>query len=146
MEYKSVAQLAQVATVNAAARPSRLSQIERLQRWVHLLELNPDRRLNTLFQTEYEKAVARNAMRAAYSPISVAFADPVLRHEGLVGDSYGDAKVFFDLKDQQLHQALCYCHYGSTLSAGSAAAALRGVISGLTDTGFISRVRRRLFG
>jgi hypothetical protein len=142
MEYKSVAKLAEVATVNAEARPSPMSQSARLQRWAGLLEQNPERRLNSLFETEHHLPTARDAMRVAGSPISVAFADPILRGEGLAGDSYGEAKRFFGLKDHQLHHALCYCHYGATLSAGTAAGALRGVVSDLTGNGFTARVRR----
>jgi hypothetical protein len=52
-------------------------------------------------------AGARAAMRSDSSPISVAFADPVLRAAGLENDSYGEAKRFFKLTDRQLHKIIC---------------------------------------
>jgi hypothetical protein len=144
MEYKSVTQLAEVATVDAEARPP-MSQIERLQRWADLLDQNPDRRLNTLFETEFQFPAVRDAMRVDDSPVSVALADPLLRSDGLAGDSYGEAKRFFGLTDHQLHHALCFCHYGATLPADSAAKSLRGVVSSLSETGLMARVWR-MFG
>jgi hypothetical protein len=143
MEYKSVEQLAQVARVEVEATPSPpLSQAERLQRWAELLEQSPSRRLNTFFETEYQAAVARDLMRPSDSPISIAYADPVLRGEGLADDSYGEAKRFFGLSDHQLHHVLCYCHYGATVSSGTAARAIRGVLKVYSHPGFFARVRR----
>jgi hypothetical protein len=60
-------------------------------------------------------------MRSDGSPISVAFADPVLRAAGLENDSYGEAKRFFELTDRQLHKIICYCHFGATVNAATAA-------------------------
>jgi hypothetical protein len=143
MEYKSVEQLARVARVETEAQPSPpLSQVERLARWAELLEADPGRRLNTFFETEYQPAVARDAMRPADSPISIAYADPVLRRDGLADDSYGEAKRFFGVSDHQLHHVLCYCHYGATVSAGTAARAIRGVMKVYSHPGFLARVRR----
>jgi hypothetical protein len=141
MEYKSVEQLARLATVEAEAARPRMSQVARLERWADLLEANPSRRLNTFFETEYQMPVARDAMRPADSPISVAYDDPVLRREGLGDDSYGGAKRFFGLSDHQLHHVLCYCHYGATVSAGTAARALRGVVKSYAQAGFLARMR-----
>jgi hypothetical protein len=143
MEYKSVEQLAQLARVEAEAKPkAEMSQVERLERWATLLEATPGRRLNTFFETEYQLPVARDAMKPTDSPISVAYADETLRGEGLADDSYGEAKRFFGLSDHQLHHVLCYCHYGSTVSAGTAARAIRGVARAYSHTGFFARVKR----
>ena len=143
MEYKSVEQLARLARVAVEAKPSLpLTQVQRLERWAELLEANPGRRLNTVFETEYQLPRARDAMRPADSPISVAFADPVLRGDGLADDSYGEARRYFGLNDHQLHHVLCYCHYGSTVSAGTAARALRGVLKAYAHPGIFARMRR----
>jgi hypothetical protein len=143
MEYKSVEQLARLARVEAEAKPQpQMTQVERLRRWADLLEENPGRRLNTFFETEYQLPAARDALRPADSPISIALADPALRRDGLADDSYGEAKRFFGLSDHQMHHVLCYCHYGSTVSAGTAARAIRGVERTYGNSGFLARVRR----
>ena len=68
MEYKTAEQLARVAEVHIE-KPQRspMSQIERLERWAELLELQPDRHLRTLHGTEYEGDATRDAMRCANS-------------------------------------------------------------------------------
>jgi hypothetical protein len=68
-------------------------------------------------------------MRADGSPISVAFKDPVLRAAGLENDSYGEAMRFFELSDNQLHKIICYCHFGASVSAATAAHYLRKLIA-----------------
>jgi hypothetical protein len=68
-------------------------------------------------------------MRADGSPISIAFEDPLLRAAGLENDSYGEATRFFELTDNQLHKIICYCHFGATVSAGTAAHYLRKLIA-----------------
>ena len=147
MEYKSVEQLARVAQVNPEAQPLRvMSRIERLQRWAELLERDPGRRLNTFFETEYQRPEARDAMRPGDTPIGVAFADPVLRAQGMAGDSYGEAKRLFDVSDLQLHDILCYCHHGATMSAETAARAIRGVMAALSRPGIVERVRQVFAG
>src|SRR3546814_6196482 len=70
----------------------------------------------------------REAIRVANSPISVAFDDPVLRADGMTDDSYGEAKRFFGISDQQLHAIVCYCHFCSTMSAESAALRVRSIV------------------
>jgi hypothetical protein len=144
MEYKSVGQLAEIARVNpeAAPAPPPLSQVERLKRWAEILERDPGRRLGTFFETEYQTPMARDALRAPQSPVALAYADPVLRGDGLAGDRYGDAKRYFGISDHQMHHVLCYCHYGSTVSAGAAARAIRGVLKVYEAQGFFSHVRR----
>ena len=60
-------------------------------------------------------------MRSSGSPLWVAFEDPVLRAEGLTSDTYGEAKRFFELTDRQLHNIVCYCHHGVTMTAETTA-------------------------
>jgi hypothetical protein len=119
MKHFAIEQLQTIADVERDQPP--LSRNQRIERWAELLELNPDKRLATLYQTENLPSKERELVRADGSPISVAFQDPVLRAAGLDGDSYGDAKRFFQLTDYQLHRALCYCHFGGTVSAATAA-------------------------
>ena len=69
-------------------------------------------------------------MRSDDSPISVAFEDPMLRAAGMKDDSYGEARRFFELTDGQLHEVICYCHLGETVSAATVARHVRAVLSG----------------
>lgn len=124
MRHQTLYQLQKVAKVTGKERPA-MTRAERLERWAELLERQPDRRLATLHQTEYQPFGTRDTMRSDGSPISVAFADPVLRAEGLNGDSYGEARRFFELTDGQLHEILCYCHFGETVNAAAAAQYVR---------------------
>ena len=68
--------------------------------------------------TDAERVFAYRLLRFARgddTPLSIAFADPVLRAEGLADDSYGAAKRFFGLSDGQLHYVVCSCHCGATM-------------------------------
>jgi hypothetical protein len=140
MKHHALEQLQTVAEVDQDYPRRAMSRNERLERWAALLERNPDRRLSTLHQTEYQPARGRAAMRSDGSPISVAFEDPVLRAAGLENDSYGEAKRFFELTDHQLHVVICYCHFGETLSAATAAHHIRRALSG-RQRGMFIRLR-----
>ena len=108
--------------------PQLLSRDKRLQRWVDLLEVDPHRDLSTLHETEYQPARARAALRCDNSALSVAFDDPLLRAAGLENDTYGEAKRFFQLSDGQLHDIVCHCHHGTTMTAEAAAGRVRSAI------------------
>ena len=121
-----------------------LSRNERLERWAELLEANPERRLTTLYQTEFQSAGTRDAMRADGSALTVAFEDSYLRASGLADDTYGEAKRFFELTDHQLHRMVCYCHFGANVSAGTTARYVRRFLPS-TQGGVIGWLRQ-LFG
>ncbi|WEX90078.1 hypothetical protein PZN02_005431 [Sinorhizobium garamanticum] len=127
MKYQPRERLQAVAGVHADMQRRALTRGERLARWTELLEQTPDRCLNTLSETEYQPAVARDAMRIAGSPITVAFEDSVLRADGLNDDTYGEAKRFFELSDWDLHQLVCSCHSGATVQADAVAQCVREV-------------------
>lgn len=130
MERKTLDQVGRVAEVRIDhALTSELSRDQRLTRWAELLEAQPERRLNTLLGTEYQSWETRETMRVSGSPISVAYDDPVLRADGMKDDSYGEAKRYFSLSDQQLHEIVCYCHYGATMAAKTAAWRIRAMLS-----------------
>jgi hypothetical protein len=129
MKHQTLEHLQIVAEVDQDYPRRPMSRTARLERWAELLERNPDRRLSTLHQTEYQLARARGAMRGDGSPIAVAFEDPVLRAAGLENDSYGAAKRFFKLTDRQLHEIICYCHFGATVNAATAAHHIRAVLT-----------------
>ena len=145
MKHQTLEQLQIVAEIHQAYLRQPMSRSERLERWAELLERNPDRRLSTLHQTEYQPVRARGAMRDDGSPISVAFEDPVLRVAGLENDNYGEAKRFFELTDRQLHEIICYCHFGATVNAVTAARHIRAAIAG-RQPGVFARIREAFVG
>lgn len=105
--------------------PRNLDSNQRLERWAQALERRGKERLNTLHGTEFVPVDRRFGMRAAHSPLSVAYDDPVLRSAGLKDDTYGEAVRFFGLSDWQLHTILCHCHHGESLTADQAAVTVR---------------------
>jgi hypothetical protein len=126
MEHKTLDEIRDVADILPSwlrARP--LSKRERLKRWVEALEREGRRRLNTLFEIECAPPAKRAALRADDSPLSVAFNDPRLRAEGLVGDTVGDAIAFFGISERELHDILCFCYHGERMAAEVAAVRVR---------------------
>lgn len=146
MKHTSLDDLKVVSKVHADPQAPELSRNERLERWAWLLLRSPDRRLATLRGTEYEPPDVRHGMRASGSAISIAFEDPVLRGQGLKSDTYGDAREFFELDDWQLHGIVCYCHFGASMAAETAARCVRATISRPTGPGIFERLARLLIG
>ncbi len=140
MQHRSINEVQEVANICAPIR-RKMTIVERLERWATLLDETSKPRVNTLRETEYRSRAERDAMRSDNSPISVAFADPLLREEGLQGDTYGDAMRFFELSDRELHQVLCYCEYGSTTHPRNSARAVRSIIRSITHPGFLTRLK-----
>lgn len=105
--------------------PEKLSRRERLERWAMALERLGKARLRTLRETEHQTWHDRQKLRADGSPLTVAFEEPVLRSAGLKDDTFGEATRFFNLSDWELHNVLCYCHFGDTVSAREVATRVR---------------------
>ena len=145
MKHQTLKQLQVVAEVDQDYSPQTMSRSERLERWAQLLERNPERRLSTLHQTEYQPDGVRAVMRGDNTAISIAFHDHVLRGAGMKDDSYGEAKRFFELTDGQLHEVICYCHLGATVSAATAARHVRAVLTG-KQPGMLSRMHEAFLG
>ena len=124
MQYRTLEQTRGIATVRPTSGAARLSKRERLERWAELLEQHGGA-LRSLYETEFAPWHRRRTMREDNSPLSVAYADPVLREQGLKGDSYGDAVDFFGLSHGEAHHILCYCHCGHTISAELVATRVR---------------------
>jgi hypothetical protein len=123
MRYRTLEQAKEVATIRPTAAP-RMSKRERLERWAELLEQQGGA-LRSLYETEFAPWHRRRMMREDNSPLSVAYADPVLRGQGLAGDTYGDAADFFGLTHGEAHHILCYCHCGHSISAELVATRVR---------------------
>jgi hypothetical protein len=120
MQYQSMEQIAANANILALA----LSRRARLERWADLLERQPEL-LRPIPGVEFGPRPERDARRADGSPLTVAFADPVLRSGGLQGDRIGDAAEFFGLSHRQLHLLVCSCHHGETVEPSTTAEYIR---------------------
>lgn len=142
MKYQTLSQLQTVAEVEPLSTYPIMTRQQRSERWAEMLEENPKRRLRALTGTEHLKGEARDAARAEGSPITVAFEDSVLRGLGLKSDTYGEAKRFFELTDWELHDIVCSCHVGTTMSGQWAAARVRRTISG---NRFLKWLRERMW-
>jgi len=143
MKHQTYDELQAVADVQSELRRSPMTRSQRLERWAELLEMNPDRCLGALPGTEHQPSTIRQTMRSSGSPITVAFEDPILRAEGLEGDTYGDARRFFEVTDWQLHDIVCHCHVGATMPAGLAARRVRAAIGGRFN--ILARLREAFF-
>lgn len=128
MKYMSWDEVRDISrTLPSWLSPRSLAKRERLELWAEALDREGERRLRTLFQIESAPPAARAAMRADDSPLSVAYQDPRLRAEGLAGDTVSDATTFFSIGERELHNILCYCHFGETMLASVAAGRVRAV-------------------
>ena len=127
MKHQSIAELTTIADVQPTKTV--MSRCDRLERWAECLEREPQRRLRSLEGIEYGPEAQRRAARENNSPLSVAFADPVLREEGLKGDKLGDALDFFEMSQSEAHRVLCSCMHGNTMQAGDVAKRVRDVTS-----------------
>jgi hypothetical protein len=129
MEYRQRDKLRAAEILPGWLNTRPMSKAERLRCWAAALDREGDRQLNTLFQLEYLPPSKRVRLRADDSLLSVAFADPRLRAEGLAGDTMGDAVAFFGVSERELHDIVCFCHHGPTIAAKSAAAQIRNAAS-----------------
>lgn len=126
MRHKSRDEIRKTANVLPSwLNPCPMPRRERLERWADALDRERGRPLRTLFRIEYVLPTRRSALRADDSPLSIAYKNPFLRAEGLAGDTVGDAMAFFGISERELHNILCFCHYGGAIRASEAAAWVR---------------------
>jgi hypothetical protein len=129
MKPRQIDEVRKTASVYPGAVAAPMTRRERLERWAQLLERHPGR-MQMLHQLELASEPDRDAMRQDKSPIAIAFADPVLRLQGLAGDTYQDARQFFDLTAAEAHLLLCDCHVGAMVSGRAAASRVRSIAAG----------------
>jgi hypothetical protein len=144
MEHKPLSEIQTVAYVTRGwGAAKKMSRRERLERWAMLLEQEPSRTLKPLVRVEFLPRREREMLRRDESPLTVAYADPVLRHEGLDSDCLGAAMDFFDLSDREAHYLLCDCHYhgGMTMTPDTVSKRIQGIASRLTMREVWTRVR-----
>ncbi len=127
MKHQSIAELTTIADVQPTKTV--MSRCDRLERWAECLEREPQRQLRSLEGIEYGPEAQRREARENNSPLTVAFADPVLREEGLKSDKLGDALDFFEMSHGEAHRVLCSCMHGRTMQAGEVARRVRSLMS-----------------
>ncbi|TGS10203.1 hypothetical protein EN852_027515 [Mesorhizobium sp. M2E.F.Ca.ET.209.01.1.1] len=140
MKYQTLEELNAVAEVEPSF-PA-MTRTQRLEHWAMLLERNPERCIVAFPGTEYMTLDVRHKGQCVGSALSIAFADPVLRAQGLKDDTYGEAKRFFELAEWQLHAIVCHCHVGATMKAGWAAVQVRSAID--KDSKLFSKLREAI--
>jgi hypothetical protein len=89
----------------------------RLGRWAELLRREPDFKLCSFGEIEFVPEHSRDELRQDSSALSVAFADPLFREQGLRSDTYGEGVRFFELSEREAHALLCSCSNGLTARA-----------------------------
>ena len=128
MEHKPLVELQAIADVTFPKTQTPMSREQRLERWMGLLQADPERKLRSLHEIEHLSVACRRECRADNSPLTVAYEDPILRSAGLRSDRVGDCTDFFELSDEQMHHAFCSCHVGIRVTGSHAAQRLRQVM------------------
>ncbi|TIW92764.1 MAG: hypothetical protein E5V59_16640 [Mesorhizobium sp.] len=142
MKHQTREELNAVAEIDAACPAMTRSQ--RLEHWAALLERDPERGLGALPGTEYMRLDVRDKAQCTESPLSIAFADPILRAQGLKSETYGEARRFFELSEWQLHAIICHCHVGAIMKAGWVAVQVRAATN--EDGKLFSKLRETIAG
>lgn len=127
MRHQPLEQILAHATVLEA--PRRLSRRERLLRWAELLRREDWKLLQPLRFVEFYAPSERGRLRGEQTPLAIAFADPVLREDGLSGDRLGDIEAYFGLSEREAHFLLCDCHWHGQMTGRAAAKRVRAVAS-----------------
>lgn len=144
MKHTRLNEIEHVADLSPAETRQMIRR-ERLERWATALERHKGV-LKPLYRVEYVTPAERAQLRGDDTPLSVAFADPVLRSEGLASDRLGDAKKFFELSEHEAHYLLCDCHYGGTMTGEGVASRIRGVANRMGDRGLWDRACEAVMG
>ena len=102
-----------------------MTRVGAIQRWIDLLEREP-RGGSTQFRKSSTCCRPTGRSPAPTNrPLTVAYEDPVLPHEGLASDRLGDAMDFFELTENEAHHAFCSCLGGHMMDSSAFARRLR---------------------
>ena len=117
MKHSTFDELKSQATISEATLPKGDVRRRRLLRLALLLENHPGP-IKLFRGLEFLNDSERTLLRCDNSPLSIAFADPTFRTDGLRGDLYGQGMEFFHLSDDEAHHMLCDCHFHSRAPSG----------------------------
>ena len=131
MKYRTLDEIRPVAEVVPIGPTARMLRRQRLERFATVLDQYKGP-LRLLSRIEYLPESERPSLRSDFSPLTVAFQDPVLRGQGLAGDRLGDAIEFFDLSQHEAHHLFCDCHYAASITPPTVSARVRTIASRLT--------------
>ncbi|TPK76107.1 hypothetical protein FJ934_02740 [Mesorhizobium sp. B2-4-12] len=140
MKHQTLEQLESIADITPLAPVPLTTRAQRMERWAEVLDQHPSRCLAALSGTEHLHPAVREEARAAGSPLTVAFEDPLLRASGLKSDTYGEAKRFFELSDWELHDIVCSCHVGTMMQANWVAGRVRRIVGGNRIVAWLRRL------
>ncbi len=114
MESRTREEIAKVARLTppdaGSAAVNWMVRRRRLERLASLLDAYQEP-VQLFLAMEWVPKKERPALRQDGSPLTIAYADPHFRREGLAGDSVGDGMAFFDLSLRQVHALFCECNY-----------------------------------
>ncbi len=99
MEHQGFDQLRSVANVASSAPREVLTRRERLERWARIVENHDGADFAPLLDADDMELDARCRLRYPNSPLEMAYADPLLRMQGLASDNLGDGIAFFGLSE-----------------------------------------------
>jgi hypothetical protein len=106
MEHKGFDQLRSVASVASSTPREVLTRRERLERWAWLVENHIGADFAPLPDDCDPHLDVRSRLRYPNSPLDCAFADPLLRVQGLASESLGDCMAFFGLGEDDVLRIL----------------------------------------
>jgi len=106
MEHKGFDQLRSVANVASSGPRAVLTRRERLERWAWLVENRYGADFAPLPDDCEPPVDTRSRLRYPHSPMACAFADPLLRMQGLASDNLGDCIAFFGLSEDDALRVL----------------------------------------
>jgi hypothetical protein len=141
MKHRTVRDIQDTARVLPAEPDSApASRRSRLERFAMLLERH-EGPFRLLSRIEYLPEARRQSLRVEDSPLTIAYADPVFRIQGLASDQFGDAIRFFNLTPREAHHLLCDCHYGMAATSQMVACRARALARKTSFGEFWQKVR-----
>jgi hypothetical protein len=144
MRHASLDVLKQTATVIPAEEaPRTMTRKEKMERWADIVEAYGDS-LRPFYQVEYLSRQERRGLKGDNTPLALAYADPVLRAQGLTSDNYDVGRTFFQMSEPEAHRLLCDCHYPGGMHSSQVAARIRTLANKESHSAFWFRLFERL--
>jgi hypothetical protein len=97
------------------------------------------------FEAEHRPDTAFDAPMVLLDPIVQVLTPADPDRLQLAPGANGEAKRFFELSDRQLHEIICYCHFGAMVNVVTAARHIRAAIAG-REPGMFARLHEAFVG